>query len=189
MFSIPDHIQSVIARNPNVELYGDGMSKSRAFSALRLNENDPSFEDDLNRWKWVLNLQAGDLINGCTTWPYNSIVDRIQVRKSNPNCHKYRNPYLKSHRGWVVDEVSIYTTDGRHHVYPGGGCVDQPYTEDEIREVLAGSGAPSKDIYLQWIMDNYEGDTLARRIKEYELALVPGSKICDERGCKILSEI
>ncbi len=76
--------------------------------------------------KWAVALKPGDLISGCTTWPFNTIVKSIEIDRNQPWQGK----------GSFVSEVVVQTTDGYQHTCPGGGCVSRPLTPEQVREVL-----------------------------------------------------
>lgn len=67
---------------------------------------------------YFLNLNAGDYVNTCSTWP-----NAVQI-SSKAVCF-YKGRYLC--------HIRFDTVDGRVHYWPGGGCVG-PWHEGETCE-------------------------------------------------------
>lgn len=122
---------------------------------------------DMDELRWAMSVKPGDLINGCTTYPFNTVVSEVHVFRDNPwnvgdpFCAKqssdikgpWRTLSGRGHsfpsfgKGWVVTGVGYTTTDGHSHRYPGGGCVEPPLSPDEIRNRLTHDvdGVPLKE--------------------------------------------
>ena len=191
---IQEHLAVVLAR-PEVPLYGGGCPRDLALKHLgygsyrvggrdRTKSRGSRLSEMLRPWRWGCKLRPGDLVNGCTTWPYNTIVERVEIRRANIREYEWGNC-----DGWVVHEVTAYTTDGRQHSFPGGGCLSEPLTPDEIRDVLTfrtPDGPMTREGVEKMVAEwGVSPEREAEIMRQYEWALDPSHPVCDERGMKL----
>jgi len=125
--------------------------------------------------KWATSLKPGDLISGCTTWPFSTEVERVEVRRT------------QWYHGSAITDVSVYTTDGRHHSAPGGGCVERPLTPEQIRQVLIGNQTEEGFVASleRSARDGWtDSAAYARQLSLFRRAK-NGQPICDEKGRRL----
>lgn len=179
--------------------------KAKAFLRARASLDD---------WRWAMSLKPGDTINGCYTHPFNSVVDRIKVRRinpwkgggywpfngrlcsTNPESDLRGRPNFPSFgNSWIVESVGIYTTDGYYHNFPGGGCVERPLSIDEIRKRLTcdcngkpidpvGYEAQLTGFYTKWPKDGVSVEELVSADMDLYKKAHNGDRICDDRGIR-----
>jgi hypothetical protein len=109
--------------------------------------------------RWMATRKPGDLINGCTHWPFNSRVVSVELGKwklgptsglGNHSQRSNRNySRCKNHRinpaGVVVSEAYFIDNYGHHHSFPGGGCVERPLTVKQIHEIILSRYTSEKE--------------------------------------------
>ncbi len=79
--------------------------------------------------KWALSLKVGDTIGTCEG--RNRTIKEIQIEWANEGKWRRGRP----NKTWALADVIFTDENGRWHHCPGGGCVSEPYTEKELKEM------------------------------------------------------
>ena len=147
--------------------------------------------------QWALNLKEGDLINTCSSWPFNIRMTKIlSFDKTTVSgwCVERKGRKVNP-AGYVITGVTVESTDGRQHTFESfGQCCNRPLTNEEIRAEIVG-WADSADQFRKGSilqLETWEGrpattEELAkieRRVAMW-LAAVNGDPICDEFGFRL----
>lgn len=88
------------------------------------------FLHDYNLLQWGLALKPGDYFASCCGCN-RQVKEITKIHWTNTGLFHNHRKYSKN---WIISEVSMTDTYGGYHSFPGGGCVLQKETPEQVRE-------------------------------------------------------
>lgn len=100
--------------------------------------------------KWLLSLRLGDYIGSCSG--YNVKIAKVEYHWNYPHARVSGRRLNQL----VLDDILFVDDTGRHHYASGPGCVDRPYSLEQIHAGIKGWFS-EENIALGWVSrDRFE---------------------------------
>lgn len=179
MSKISDHVNEVLNRsNPQMR---NRIPRQQFLKWIGRKSNKTEY-------RWAMNLLPNDIINGCSTFPFNTKIVSAKIIYANLELYDTGDGYSLWSYGkesfgrppannlpWIVKEVETFDIHNHCHIFPGGSCVESPYEIEKIIEIL-------KEYNPDEIKDN---DAFKQKLIAIQERIYVGKEICDEYGCEI----